>query len=201
VTVLAAIAMTVAASALAPAAQAAEFHSGYANMALQGTADGTGKNAHHVIDFAGASLTCGVATFSGSKIGATTNLLILEPQYANCTFVGQSASVSTLGCSYWVRSYGSVDINCALPMTVSIPSPSCTVSISSQSGLSAATFANIKPGSIREITMSLSLTGMKYTATGAGCPETGTKSNGNYTTGNTIVMALEKGENLDLWWE
>jgi hypothetical protein len=203
---LAAVAALSLSAVGATAAQAAEFHSSAASTTLKTTADGTGKAAHQVFDAAGASITCaGVEIVSGTIAGATTSSVTVKVKYTGaCTFVGQAATVEMRGCDYKFNASGTVDLvgaNCAAePIRFSVPSPPCTVTVGPQSGLSSVKYNNIKPGAKSEITLEPTVTGITYTATGSGCPQTGTKSDGNYTTGNVIVTGEASGSMVDISW-
>ena len=190
-------------------AAAAEFHSSSAATTITATADGTAKNSHHVIDVGGASLTCGTVSFSSSISSTTTSEIKAVPTYSNCTYVGQTAIVNFHGCQLNFTDNGTIHIEtnpnsgttCAAnPATISIPSPPCTITTFPQTISGAASYTNIKPGSVEEITLSVKATGTKYEATGSGCPETGSFSNGEYTTGNTILTGSSGGSMTNLRW-
>ena len=172
---------------------------------------GTGKTAHHVIDAAGAAVTCAKPNFTAITVdGGEAATLELSGSYTGlCTFVGQESTNNLGGCHYVLHANGEVDVagaNCAAePITFSVPSPPCVLEIGPQSGLKSASFTNLNEGEgpKREITAALSLTGIKYTATGSGCPEVGTKTTGLYTTGNTLLTAERTGSETmaGLWVE
>jgi hypothetical protein len=107
----------------------------------------------------------------------------------NCNFIGQNSTLNVNGCNYNYHANGVVDIVCPAgqEITFSVPSPVCDVRIPPQTGLGTVTYHNIN--SETEITLEPHVTGIQYTAAGAGCFETGTFTNGNITTGNAIFTA------------
>lgn len=194
--ILIALSAFAATGVIAPTAQAL-FKTTSEIVTVTATPDGTGKTAHHVIDLAGASVTCSKMSGEGTVFGPETERFEISPSYSECNFVGQTATVNTNGCSYEYNFSGAVEINCpsGKEMTVSVPSPVCDVVIPPQGGLFNATYTNTGFGGFSEITVSMGLSGVDYTATGAGCPETGKFFNGTYTTGNTIITGetISKG--------
>jgi len=199
----------------ASAAQAAEFHSSAAETTVTLTTDGTGKNAHQVFDAAGASITCAGIAGDGTIKGSTATTVTLDVSYEGpCTFVGQAATVEMRGCDYTFTSHGTVSLtnatgkSCATePIRFSVASPFCEVTIGNAGGinqnLESVKYSNITVGGVKEVTVEANVTNITYTASGAGCPETGTKSNGQYTTGNTIVTGEVPGTQtmVNVTWE
>jgi len=177
----------------------AEFESADPTTTVSTTADGTGKNSHQVLDLAGAPLTCPGIELNTSFVGTkSAPALFASVEFTGaCNYLGQSAAVNMHGCGFNLHSNGELDVSgatCAAnPMTVSVPAPACSVSIPPQTGLKTVKYTNIKPGAVSEITLELSLTGIKYTATGAGCVITGTKTDGAYTTGRAILTGEDTG--------
>jgi len=211
---LAAVAVMAVSAVGASAGQAAEFHSSVAETKLTLTTDGTGKTAHQVFDAAGASITCAGIKGEGNLAVSTATSVTIDVTYEGpCTFVGQEATVDMKGCDYTFTSHGTVSLssrtgkNCATePITFSVPSPPCTVTVGSAGGanqnLESVTYHNITTSGVSEITVEPHVTGITYTATGSGCPETGTKTNGNYTTGNTIVTGSSAASSMvNIFWE
>jgi hypothetical protein len=156
------------------------------------TPDGSGKNKHKVWDIPGHFLTCAEenGTFtSGDAASQISQLISAAWNYIGCVMLGQEATVSMNGCNYAFHASGVTDILCppGNEITFSIPSPPCDVKIPAQSGLGTVTYSNINGET--EITVSQSITGISGTAVGAGCPATGSFTNGNVTTGNFILTA------------
>jgi len=157
------------------------------------TPDGTGKTAHHVFDAAGASITCtqgkGEATIAGTETKVVTTVIEKTIEFTGCSFLGQAASVVGNGCDGHVGISGGeiitsiVGCNPGKTVEFSVASPPCLVSVPEQA-LFGVTAHNLNAN---EITVEAHVSGVKYTATGSGCPITGTFSNGNYTTGNHIL--------------
>jgi hypothetical protein len=194
------------ASAVAASSAGAEFETDTENVTITSTADGTGKNAHWVIDVAGGSITCPGAEVKSTPIASRVfaTMFVTVKMTGTCTFLGQTGTVSMNGCGFNLHSNGELDIagtNCASqPMEISVPSPPCKVTIHSQAGLKGLTFHNIKPGSVEEVTLESHVTGITYTASGSGCPVTGAYSNGTLTTGNAILTAFKGWTGTMAWW-
>jgi hypothetical protein len=163
---------------------------------------GAGEAAHK-LDLAGGTLSCEQVSFEGQANLNTLEVLVLKPSYGGCTMFEFKATVSMHGCLYLIRSNGELAIEgeesfrCSLePMTIDVRHPllgtECHIKLKSQTGLKGLTFTNIGTGSSREITMGVSIEGIAYEAEGALCKETGTKANGRYTSGNTLLTAEPK---------
>jgi hypothetical protein len=217
---LAATAVLAVSAVGASAAQAALFHSEINNPTLTVKTDGAlnSKTAHQVFDAAGATVTAAGITGDGVAIspenGTSTSVTVDVSYEKPITFVGQEANVEMRGCDYTVTSHGTVSLtnstgkSCATePIVVSVPSPPCTVTIGNAGGvnqnLHSIKFHNLGAGTNREVTIEANVTGITYHATGSGCPLTGTRSDGNYTTGNAIVTASNPvgGAMVGIWWE
>jgi len=209
--VTAVLAMSAVAST---AAQAAEFHSEITNTTLTVRSDSTGKTAHQVFDAANASVTCAGITGHGSIAAETETSATVEVNYTGaCTFVGQNATVNMGQCDYTFTSHGKVSItnstggNCAaVPITITVPSPVCVVTVSNSGGknqnLGNVTYNNIGTGEGRELTIEPNVTGIHYTAHGAGCLKVGTYEDGTYTTGNAFVTGETAGGIMrGIWWQ
>ena len=197
------------------AAQAAEFHSEAGETTLTLKTDGTGKTSHQVIDYAGATVTCAGLSGHGLVTTPTATTVTLDVNYYGpCTFIGQSLSISMGSCDYTITSHGTFSItdatggSCAAnPITYTVPSPPCTVTMSNAGGANQnkhhVKFHNLGSGSSREVTLEPTVTGISYTATGSGCPIAGSASNGEFTTGNVIVTGEVKNGTtmVGVWWE
>jgi hypothetical protein len=200
----------------ATATWAAEFHSEATETTVTVRTDGTNntKQAHHAIDLAGATVTCGGISGHGFTKASTFTALAIDVTYlAPCTFVGQTATVEMKSCNYTMNSHGNFSItskagnSCdADPMKVVVPNPFCEVTIGStgNQNLGKGSFKATGSGSTTEITVEVQVTGITYLAQGAGCPETGHKANGNYTTGNYLATGQKpgiSGTHVGIWWE
>lgn len=75
---LAAVAILAMSAVVASAAQAVEFRKPAESITITTTPDGTGTNAHHVVDVAGASLTCPGASAQYTIPGTSTSTLIFS---------------------------------------------------------------------------------------------------------------------------
>jgi hypothetical protein len=219
---LAVTAMMALTGVAASASQAALFHLEKTPATLTAKTHGTAntKASHQVFDAAGATVTCaGIEGHGAIKAGDVepTSVTIDVKYVTPCTFVGQSATIAMNGCDYTFTSHGRVALtnatekSCATePITVTVPAPFCEVKIgSSHAGvavnqnLGTVTYKNIGAGSTRELTIEPAVTEIAYIATGAGCPKTGTFTDGNYTTGNTFLTAEDPTTlaHIGGWWE
>jgi hypothetical protein len=206
----------------AQGAQGALFHSEINNPTLTVKTDGAlnSKTAHQVFDVAGATWTCAGVTGDGvpvGPVGGTSTSLTLDVAYDSpCTYIGQELNIQMRGCDYTITSHGTFSFtnstgkSCATePIVVSVPSPPCTITMGNAGGvnqnLHSIKFHNLNPGGgvNREITLETAVTGVTYHATGSGCPLTGTRSDGSFTTGNAIVTAENPvgGSMVGIWWE
>ncbi len=213
--VIAITAITAIGALTAHTALAASFHSSSATTRVTSTPDGTEKNSHVVFNAAGGLITCGgpQTSLTGTVTSATTfESLTIEANYGpkqNCLFFGQQTVVNVNGCDYILRSNKTVDIaskqgrNCATePITFSVSSPECTVTIGPQSGLASVNYIN--NASKNEITLEASIAGIRYTSHGSGCIKTGFYEDGFYSTGNAWLTGSEDKEGgamVSLWYE
>jgi hypothetical protein len=196
---LASMAVLAVGAVAASAANAATFTSPSGAATITTKPDGTGKTAHQVLDIGGGTITCNTL-HAHTSIGGTSATSILTSSIAysgNCNYVGQASTININGCNYRFNASGTVDIVCpgGNEITYSVPSPVCDVTIPAQTGLSSVTYHSI---SSTEVTIESHLTGIAYTATGAGCPETGHFTNGNFTTGNFIITAEIAGAMVEI---
>jgi len=154
--------------------------------------------SHHVLDLAAVSVTCLTPSYTGTIAGTTVSEFLLKAVYEGslCIFAGQSAHFLMPSCAFLMKANGELSIvshggiNCAEhPIEIWTTSPECKIKIGPQTIKNAVSYSNINVGFNTEITMELHATGITYTAAGVGCPETGVKTNGTYTTGNTILTA------------
>jgi hypothetical protein len=193
---LTAVALAAVSAVTAASAQAIAFHAASAPLAISTSEAGfTAKQKHQVFDAAGASITCtsvkGTATATSTEQAAIESTSIQYPDPGetggSCTFVGQTATVTMNGCQYNFHANGVIDIedcNQGKVIEFEVPNPVCKVTVGEQSGKKVVTYTNIS--SKTEIQASPNVTGISYTATGAGCPSAGSNTNGEYTTGNVI---------------
>jgi hypothetical protein len=199
---LTAFAVAALSAVAASAAQAVEFHKPPEAVKLTTTPDGTGTTAHQVFDAAGASITCPGVTAEGTVAGTATTVATVETSLVEytgeCKFLGQKAIVEMHGCGYKFHANGEVDIVCPGPNQIrfSVPSPFCEVLVPAQTGKTNVGYTNINTKT--EVTVSPVVTGIRYTATGMGCPITGTQTNGQYTTGNVILTAEKDNANKEM---
>jgi len=193
-------------TALTPAAAgAASFNFESIPVNVKGKAQG-----NHVLDLAGGTLSCEEFKLEGSST-ALTQMTLLFPvvSYGGCTMFGVKAMVSTGKCMLELRSDGrfffgpnSVECN-SNPMTVdaTVLTKKCHITLASQILEKAVTYGNSGTGSSREVTMEVKAsTGVFYKAEGELCKETGSKTNGSYTSGPAALTAERESWMFGMWW-
>lgn len=200
---LAVVVLTAVGGGTAATAQAFPlFHSELTETTVTSTADGTGKQAHHVMQIAGGELTCSGASFHGLQTAKTVSELTLSPTYTGCNYLGVLTTVVMGGCNFVLSANGEFAIaskagkNCGTePITweVGTLELNCKIEIFPQSGRKGLTFKNIKPGTVEEITMEMKITKIAYNAIGNGCVKAGEFTDGEYETGNTILTGAKPG--------
>jgi len=166
------------------------------NTTITSTPDSTGRTAHHVFDTPAGAITCSTADFKGTTSASETTEETITFEYTNCTFDSLGTTLQPNGCDYVFHVNGAVDIKCSTGSEISYAVESCRIKIPAQTGLSGAsgtagiTYTNIN--SSTEITATASVVSIHGTA--SGCPSgNGVFTNGEYTTGNTILTGEEDG--------
>ena len=116
-------------------------------------------------------------------------MINVTPTFPNgqCTFLGQPATVNMNGCTFtFQRTPGrSVTVDCPAGKEITFEAAGCTVHVPAQGPLAGINYANI---SATQVTVSALVQGITANATGAGCIVAKHFTNGEYTTGNTIVI-------------
>jgi hypothetical protein len=197
---MAVLAMSAVAAQGAQAHTPAVFHSELSETTITTLPDETAgtKTAHHVFDINNntMSITCNTVTVDSVITESTpTTITADNVAYNTCTFNGQSVTVEMHGCHYMFHADGRVDIvGCNAGEKIKFSGNNCTVEVGEQSGLTEVTYhAGPLRNGKKTVTLEAHVTGIAYTASGTNCTETGAKTDGNYTTGNTIVTGSKKG--------
>jgi hypothetical protein len=187
-----------------PAAGAAFFNFESIPVTVKGKAQG-----NHVLDLAGGTLSCEEFKLEGVSTALTQSALLFTVSYGGCTMFGVKATVSTGKCQLELRNDGrfflgpnGVECN-ASPMTVdaTVLTKKCHIALASQILEKAVTYGNSGTGSSREVTMAISAgTGVFYKAEGELCKETGSKTNGSYTSGPATLTAERESWMFGMWW-
>ena len=139
------------------------------------------------------NLNCKYA-LSGTSSTVTAKTISLVPTYTGCSMEGQSIPdhyVEVNGCHYVFHVNGEFDIagaGCAED-PITITRPGCIIIVGPQSGLSGVQYANAGSGKLRTISMSKTVSSLKYTTIGPNCPSEGTFSTGGVVTGLSPVSA------------
>ncbi len=198
----------------ASGASAAEFHCSVEPCIGTLKPDGAvgSKTAHHVFIIrkgaTSASVTCNqlageaeVATKTAAEV-TIRNLV-----YSECSILGTPVTIDMNGCDYKFKAEGIKSLACPTGKTVQFTLPTCTISIPEQQ-TEGASFHNVgsQETNTTEMTIELLLKKIKGTVSGSGCAAifgfTGEFTEGEYTTGNTLVTAETKaGVMANVWWQ
>jgi hypothetical protein len=192
-------------AALTPAvAGAASFNFESIPLTVKGKAQG-----NHVLDVAGGTLSCEEFKLEGTSTALTQSALQFAASYGGCTMFGVKATVSTGKCLLELRNDGrfflgpnAVECN-ANPMTIdaTVLTKKCHIALASQILEKAVTYGNSGTGSSREVTLEVKAsTGVFYKAEGELCKETGSKTNGSYTSGPAALTAERELLMFGMWW-
>lgn len=164
---------------MASAASAAEFHSAAAPVTLSGS-----QSTSHVFTTNAGTVTCKVATFSGSSSVKTTSEITMTPKYENCTAFGFISVPIHVKGDYLFTANGDVHVN----GTFEITAPGCTTTVSGPQTLKGANSFSNNAGKTDVIA--------KTNASGIAYNECGTaRTNGTYT-GTTTVTGTS-----NVWYE
>jgi len=184
---VAALALTAVAASAAQAAP--EFHVESASSATPATITGEQVGTQKFTTNAG-TVECSTATFKGSTTVTTTTTQSLLPSYSGCKAFGfLTSTVTPNGCEYkfhltagGVSPYpATVDVVCPSGKVIEVTTAftSCKITVGSQNGLSGVSITNEGSKTTRDLKVSLEVTGVTYTQTGANCAGgEGTFSNG-----------------------
>ncbi|HEY1853542.1 MAG TPA: hypothetical protein VGG40_03060 [Solirubrobacterales bacterium] len=210
---IAAIAVTGALTASAASAAVGEFDFA-CNIDTECFVNGEQKT-ENVFTVNGGVVKCTKAVFSGKSTAAeggttvttkgTTNhdwaihILKIHPEYTGCTFIGQTAEVTTTGCFYTLsvtvsvtinQWSGSVTISCegTNVITVKAVTAGCTVKVGPQTPANnVVDFTKEEAGGLKDILVTSTVgtethaaghTGIVYTSSGGACGASG--ENGYY---------------------
>lgn len=130
----------------------------------------------------------------------------------NCTFAGQTTSVSSGNCEFIFAANGKVHIeddgfqgagnHCKhgeKPITFENAVLGCKVEIGEQT-IEGVEYHNIEVGGKGAVTLVANNLAVQYNAAGVGCSY-GTTSNGLFTTGNGILRGERGGSAVDIGWD
>lgn len=155
---------------------------------LTTTPDGSGTTAHQVFDTPAGSITCNSVSLHGEAEGTSSEEQTMAiSSYNDCKFLGFiGVVVKPNGCDYLfeIGAPGAVHVECPEGAEITFEAVGCKVRVPDQDPEGGVTFHNVNGGT--EITASPNVTNIKGTA--EGCPfGNGAFTNGQYTTGNTII--------------
>jgi hypothetical protein len=170
----------------ATAASAAEFHAASAPVTINGT-----QSTGHQFKTDAGTVTCKVATFTGTQSSKTSATVTMTPTYKECTAFGFiNVPIHTNGCAYIFNANGNTEVECPAGKTFEITAPGCTTKVGPQSITGGNTFTN--NAGKTQITVDTDITG-KIAYNECGSATTG----GTYTGGTTVTGA----GGVAVWWE
>jgi hypothetical protein len=173
----------------------------------------------------GGTITCNEVTYESEEpeeeAAATDDTLIaVKPRKGGCLGNGIPVEFDTKSCKYLFHAdlatptatEGSVDIVCnvkkdELTFTEIAPGGTlkCTIHVPQQDGLNDVTFTNGVSGGVKDITVDLNLTAVKYTqtaGTGVGaCANLSATQNGTILENFTLKGDNKAGTATDIWVE
>ncbi len=202
ITLLASFAVSSAAASAASATP--QFHSEAGNTTLTGSQGAIEANVL-TMDF--GAMKCGIATFTGKMVAATSTTLALKPKYEKCKTAGITTDVTENECAY-VFHLGEntetleakMDLQCPDGKQLEIHAGFCTIKVPPQAGLQQVTFTNEGEGSTRRIIADLSISGFQYVEHNPPCAaDTLETENGAYS--GEITLGGENGaqEHVGIW--
>ncbi|HEX6752184.1 MAG TPA: hypothetical protein VF093_01160 [Solirubrobacterales bacterium] len=149
-------------------------------------------------------LSCEEVIFSG-ELGSPIETLEVTPQYENCTFAGNSATVDVNECAYEFHAgsesaeevfEGTMDLVCPEGESISITGSTCKITLGHQSLTGKVEFTNeLEAEPKATMTAEMSLSNVEYTKVedGAFCPLNGIgpKEDGSYN-GQELLKASKE---------
>jgi hypothetical protein len=146
----------------------------------------------------GTTIKCSTSTFAGTITEGLIHETTVTPSYGGagaCTFAGLAATIEVHSCTYTITDTATantynVDVtNCpsTVPITITLPSTGCVVTVANQGALADFAAANNATGLVPDIDFALRFTGIAYTGNSS-CPANvvGSHSDGSLTGGYTV---------------
>lgn len=185
----------------ASAAQAGSFDIGAQPAVIKGESETGQEHTLSVNKTAGGTAVakCKAASFEGTSVGQGINEATITPTYGpNCTAFGLTSQVLLNGCKFTITGSGhaanttTIDIvGCTAGKQIETKTAICTFHIPEQNSLSHVVGSNIGGN---EVTLSATLSTIKFQQTGAGCPDGNNHTSTQATiSGNTIMKAFKHG--------
>ncbi len=187
------------------ASAAFDFEAGGYPAAISGVNQG----AHlFTVENEEVDVECAKATFTG-EIAEPDETPEVLPKYESCLAAGSfSATVNANGCVFRLYATeevaaeefdGTADLVCPEGKKITMTAVFCEIQIGSQSGVGKVDFENEIEASPVDLTVDISLTGVKYATKGSAfCPlfGTGEKSDGTYD-GQVLAEAAHEAAAID----
>jgi hypothetical protein len=191
------VAFVVALLAVTAAPASASFHSETAHTVWSGT-----QVAEDVVTFNAGTWKCKEKSFSGTTSAATSSTLNLTPSVSECTAFGfVNAAHDINGCEFQYHDTKTMSLVCPEGKSLVITAFNCWITLSPQSGLTGVTYTNVGSGKSRDITISQSTSGIKYTQTSKSFPgcTNGTFSNGTIAGEYTLRGFNTESSQVGVW--
>jgi hypothetical protein len=177
------------------AASGAEFHSQSEKTVTTAEQDAT--EGRQTLALAGSTYSCNESRFEATTTTKATTALTFKPLlttsgqgtgWSSCTFFGVPVTWNMHSCDFVFNSTNLIDIECGagaenyISYKAIIFGASCEVRVTTQTGLSKATYTNIGSGTTAEVTVAISVSGLRYDAIGSLCNPAGFgQTNGAYS--------------------
>jgi hypothetical protein len=183
------------------------FQSEVTHWSVTGTATGTGTYTFGELV---GPVECATASFDGTSAVQATTTLTIKPAFSECEGVkGRVVTPHMNGCAYILRLTGEgadglVSIECpaeaAIETTVDkFPEGGCTLTIGSQTPNGVVDYEEEGEGTGRKLSLTWTLTGVKYTRDG--CEIGGEGNNGTISGTATIEGEDTSGNPKGIWIE
>lgn len=169
---------TFAVSAMGSPAASADFFSEVHPQTLSGS-----QTTNHVFTTNAGTVSCKVATFSGTTSASASPTQTLAPNYENCIAFGFiSVPIHENGCAYVLHANGTTEIECPEGKKIEITAPGCTMTIGPQHFSSGMSFSN-NAGKTDIVASTNISSQIDYNACGT------VRTNGSYTGATTVTGA------------
>jgi hypothetical protein len=137
---------------------------------------------------------CTTATLEGTTVGLKINEATFTPTYSNCTDFGVASQALMNGCKYTLTGAGQPAntflfdiVGCTIGKQMEKKTAICNLHVPEQTGLAHIVANNINA---QQVTLSMTVTGIKVQQTGAACPDGNLHTGTNVRfTGSTLLVA------------
>jgi hypothetical protein len=186
----------------ASAASAAEFfHEAESTARVIGHNEGANAFTAGLI----GSIECEKATFTGTEfVTSPQKKVTVTPEYEKCNYLGVSGlKIAVNKCTFTFNQptgtgpfTGTVNVNCPTGKSIEFEANGCKIEVGEQGPLSSVTYTNQAATEklVKSVKVVASVSKIKYTASGLGCPVIGEKEDGSYSGTSLADAESELGE-------